>query len=247
VFVLGALWAVEMRDPGERAVGSVLRTMKEGFRYAWGFQPIRALLVLLTLFSLVGIPYTVLLPVFARDVLGGGAGTLGLLSACTGLGALIGALTLASRSTVRGLGSFITSSILIFGGALVLFSLSRSTLLSALLLVGAGFGMMSATASMNTIIQTIVDEQMRGRVMSLYTMAFIGLAPLGALLGGALADRIGAPLTVGAGGVACLLLTVWFYRRLPELREQVRPIYRRLGIIPEVASGLQATDLTPEG
>jgi MFS family permease len=247
VAVLGALWAVEMRDPGERAVGSVLRTMKEGFRYAWGFQPIRALLVLLTLFSLVGIPYTVLLPVFARDVLGGGAGTLGLLSACTGLGALLGALTLASRSTVRGLGGFITRSILVFGAALVLFAMSRSTLLSALLLVGAGFGMMSATASMNTIIQTIVDEQMRGRVMSLYTMAFIGLAPVGALLGGALADRIGAPLTVGAGGAACLLLTLWFYRRLPELREQVRPIYRRLGIIPEVASGLQATDLTPEG
>jgi MFS family permease len=220
--------------------------MSEGFRYAFDFQPIRALLVLLTLFSLVGIPYTLLLPVFARDVLGGGAGTLGLLSACTGLGALLGALTLASRSTVRGLGSFITRSILAFGAGLILFAMSRSTLLSALLLVAAGFGMMSTTASMNTIIQTIVDEQMRGRVMSLYTMAFIGLAPIGALLGGTLADRIGAPLTVGAGGAACLLLAVWFRRQLPELRELVRPIYRRLGIIPEVASGLQATDLAPE-
>jgi MFS family permease len=236
-----------MRDPGGPAVGSVVRTMGEGFRYAFGLPPIRALLLLLALLSLVGFPYTVLLPVFAKDVLGGGAGTLGLLSACTGLGALIGALTLASRSTVRGLGGIIERTLGVFGAALLAFSLSRSTALSAALLVAAGFGMMASTASMNTIIQTIVDEEKRGRVMSLYTMAFVGLAPLGALIGGALADRLGAPLTVGIGGAACLVLALWFHRQLPELRAHVRPIYERLGIIPEVATGLQATDLTTEG
>ena len=244
VAVLGALWAVEMRDPGERAVGAVLHTMTEGFRYAFGFAPIRALLLLLAMLSLVGFPYTVLLPVFAKDVLGGGAGTLGLLSACTGLGALIGALSLASRSTVRGLGGFIARTLLVFGASLVAFSLSRHAIVSSALLIGAGFGMMASTASMNTIIQTIVDEEKRGRVMSLYTMAFVGLAPIGALLGGALADQIGAPLTVGVGGAACLVLALWFHRELPELRAHVRPIYERLGIIPEVATGLQATDAT---
>jgi MFS family permease len=221
--------------------------MGEGFRYAFGFPPIRALLLLLALISLVGFPYTVLLPVFAKDVLGGGAGTLGILSACTGLGALIGALTLASRSTVRGLGGMIGRTLSVFGAALVAFAFSRSAVLSAALLVAAGFGMMASTASMNTIIQTIVDEEKRGRVMSLYTMAFVGLAPIGALLGGSLADRIGAPLTVGIGGAACLAVALWFHRQLPELREHVRPIYTRLGIIPEVATGLQATDLTTEG
>jgi MFS family permease len=247
VAVLGALWAVEMRDPGEGVVGSVVRTMGEGFRYAFGFPPIRALLLLLSLISLVGFPYTVLLPVFAKDVLGGGAGTLGMLSACTGLGALIGALTLASRNTVRGLGGLIARTLSVFGAALVGFAFSRSAVLSAALLVAAGFGMMASTASMNTIIQTVVDEEKRGRVMALYTMAFVGLAPIGALLGGALADRIGAPLTVGIGGAACLAVALWFNRQLPELREHVRPIYERLGIIPEVATGLQATDLTTEG
>jgi MFS family permease len=248
VAVLGALQAVEMRDPGERAVGSVVRTMGEGFRYAFGFPPIRAILLLLTLVSLVGFPYTVLLPVFARDVLGGGAVTLGLLSACAGMGALTAAMTLASRSTVRGLGGFITRSITIFGASLIALSLSRHPLLSALILIAAGFGMMAATASMNTIIQTIVDEEKRGRVMSLYTMAFIGLSPLGALLGGALADRIGAPRTVAIGGSLCLLVARWFHRQLPELREIVRPIYERLGIIPEVATGLQTgSDLPTEG
>jgi len=152
---------------------------------------------------------------------------------------------LASRSTVRGLGGLITRAIAIFGVALIGFALSRHAVLSATILVAAGYGMMTATASMNTIIQTIVDEEMRGRVMAMYTMAFIGLSPVGALLAGALADRVGAPLTVGIGGTFCVLLAVWFNRQLPELRDLVRPIYERMGIIPEVATGLHATDRTP--
>ncbi len=237
--VLWALQAVELRDQGSRGRSSVLRTMGEGFRYAFGFRPIRAILMLLAMISVVGIPYTVLLPAFARDVLGGDATTLGLLTASAGLGALVGALTLASRDTVRGLGTAIPRALFLFGAALIGFSLSRNAWLSAALLVSAGFGVMIATASMNTIIQTLVEEGKRGRVMSLYAMAFFGLYPVGALLGGALADKIGAPVTVGVGGAACLLLSFWFWRQLPALREVVWPIYRRMGIIPEVAAGLQ--------
>ena len=238
--VLGAMWAVEARDKGSSGGESVLRTMREGFRYAFGFPPIRAILVLLTLISLVGLPYSVLLPAFASDVLHGGAGTLGLLTAAAGLGALAGALTLASRESVWGLGMFIVRCTALFGAALVAFAWSRNVWLSSVLMMFAGFGIMATTAAMNTILQTLVEEQMRGRVMALYTMAFIGLSPLGALFGGALAERIGAPLTVGVGGLACVALAVWFARELPELREMVRPIYQRMGIIPEVASGIQS-------
>lgn len=245
VAVIAAMYALEMRDTGTRSGAPVLRTMGEGYRYAFGFPPMRAILLLLTLVSVVGFPYTVLLPVFARDVLGGDARTLGLLSACTGLGALAGALTLASRSTVRGLGVFIPRALLVFSACLIALALSRHAALSALVLIGAGFGMMSATASMNTIIQTIVREDMRGRVMAIYTMAFVGLNPVGALIGGALAQRFGAPLTVGAGATATLLLAVWFRRQIPELRELVRPIYQQLGIIPQVAEGLQTAAETP--
>jgi MFS family permease len=242
--VLGAMWAVEARDKGSSGGESVLRTMSEGFRYAFGFAPIRAILVLLTLISMVGLPYSVLLPAFASDVLHGGAGTLGLLTAAAGLGALAGALTLASRESVWGLGMFIVRCTALFGVALIAFAWSRNVWLSSVLMMLAGFGIMATTAAMNTILQTLVEEHMRGRVMALYTMAFIGLSPVGALFGGALADRIGAPLTVGIGGAACVGLAFWFARELPALREMVRPIDVRMGIIPEVARGLQsASDL----
>jgi MFS family permease len=241
--VLWALRALRVREEGRGArsggVGGILSTMGEGFRYAFGFRPIGALLILLTAISLVGLPYAVLLPAFARDVLGGDATTLGLLSASAGLGALAGALALASRSTVWGLGIQIVRCTILFGGALIVFSLSRSVWLSSLALSLAGFGIMYTTASINTILQTLVEDHMRGRVMSLYTMAFIGLSPVGGLAGGALADRIGAPITGAIGGGSCILLALWFWRELPPLREMVRPIYQRLGIIPEVAAGLQ--------
>lgn len=247
--VLFALAALHV--PEERAAapaGSVLRTMRDGFRYALGFPPIRAILLLLALVSLVGIPYVVLLPVFARDVLGGDASTLGFLTSAAGLGALLGALALASRSTVRGLGRVIALATALFGAGLVAFAFSRTVWLSGAILVLAGFGVMMATASMNTILQSVVDEEMRGRVMSLYTMAFIGVSPLGSLLAGALALRIGAPATVLLGGSACLLLAAWFGRQLPALRRMIHPIYQRLGIIPEVATSLQtASEFKPKG
>lgn len=249
VFVLNAvsyvavLWALArlrvLREPGQPA-GSVLRSMAEGFSYALRSPPIRDLLVLLSVISLVGVPYVVLFPVFASDVLGGGAGTLGLLTSCAGLGSLVGALTLASRRSVRGLGRVIAWGSAAFGLSLVGFALSRTTLLSCVLLVVSGSAMIVVTASTNTVLQTIVSEDMRGRIMSLYTMAFVGMTPLGGLAGGAIANRIGAPTAVVLGGLGCVAVSVWALWRLPALRRIIRPIYAELGIIPEVASGLQS-------
>ena len=233
----------EQPEPQSRA----LSHMREGFRYAFGFPPIRAILTLLALTSLLGMPYVVLLPVFASDVLGGGPQTLGFLMSAAGLGALSGALYLASRPSVRGLSRVIVIAITVFSLGLIAFSASRSQPLSIALLLITGFGMMVLTASINTVLQTIVDEDKRGRVMSLYAMAFMGMAPFGSLLAGTLASNIGAPATVMIGGIACLGAASWFYSRLPAIRESIRPIYVRLGIIPEVATGLQtATELRPK-
>jgi len=238
--VLGALAALRVpHAPGEPA-SSVLRSIAEGLDYALGSPIIRDLLVQLALVSLVGIPYVVLFPVFARDVLGGGAGTLGLLTSSAGLGSLIGALTLASRSTVRGLGRLIARAAAVFGASLIAFGFSRSLLLSCGLLVVTGFSLILVTASINTVIQTIVREEMRGRMMSLYTMAFVGMTPLGGLAGGAVANTVGAPVAVVLGGSGCLAVSAWAFFRLPALRRLIRPIYVELGIIPEVATGLQS-------
>lgn len=241
VAVIAALLAMrlEPRPPASHRRPPVGRELKEGVRYAAGFAPIRALLLLIGLVSLVGVPFTVLMPVFATDVLHGGAHTLGLLMSALGVGALGGALFLAARRSVRGLGRVILAAVTLFGLALLAFGLSRREWLSLMLLAAAGFGMMVHMASSNTILQTIVDEDKRGRVMSFYAMAFMGTVPLGSLLSGALAARIGAPATVVLGGIACLFGAAAFARALPGLRAQIRPIYARLGVIPEVAAGLQ--------
>ena len=227
VAVIAALVAMrlERRPPASPERPPVWRELKEGVRYAAGFAPLRALLLLVGLVSLVGVPFTVLMPVFATDVLHGGAHTLGLLVSSLGMGALGGALFLAARRTVRGLGRIILAAVTVFGVSLVAFGLSRSEWLSMLLLVIAGLGMMVHMASSNTILQTIVDEDKRGRVMSFYAMAFMGTVPLGSLLSGALAARIGAPATVVLGGALCLLGAAAFARVLPGLRAQIRPIY----------------------
>ncbi|HEX7090826.1 MAG TPA: MFS transporter [Longimicrobiales bacterium] len=246
--VLIALFRMDAAN-GERPERGrpALSHLREGFRYAFGFPPIRAILTLLALTSLLGMPYVVLLPVFASDVLGGGPQTLGFLMSAAGLGALGGALYLASRPSVRGLSRVIVIAVTVFGVGLIAFSVSRSQPLSIALLLVTGFGMMVQSASSNTVLQTIVDEDKRGRIMSLYTMAFMGMAPFGSLLAGTLASNIGAPATVMIGGIACLGAAAWFYSRLPAIRALVRPIYVRLGIIPEVATGLQtATELRPK-
>jgi MFS family permease len=244
--VLAALLAMKIAPrSARRETQPVLEHMREGFGYAFGFQPIRMILLLVAIVSVTAVPFSVLLPVIATDVLAGGARMLGLLTASTGLGALSGALFLASRRTVRGLGRLITGASTLFGACLIVVALSRSAWLTLPLLVCAGFGMMVQMAGSNTILQTIVDDDKRGRVMSLYSMAFTGTAPLGSLLAGTVASQIGTPLTLALGGSLCIVAALAFARRLPRLRESIRPIYARLGILPEVAGGIQAaTQLT---
>jgi MFS family permease len=224
----------------------VFARLREGFSYAWNFAPIRDVLTLVAGAALFGVPFTVLMPVFAVNILHGDARTLGLLMSATGLGALSGALFLAARESVRGLSRVITASALLFGLALIGFAFSHSLPLSMALLALAGFGMMVQMAASNTFLQTVVDDDKRGRIMSLYTMAYIGVAPFGSLFAGAVAQRIGAPLTIALGGAVTMLAALLFARRIPVFRELVGPIYVKLGImpelgiVPEVASGIQA-------
>ncbi len=238
--VIGCLLAMKVAAPVIKTRSKKpLQELREGYQYAFGFAPIRSLILLMAMMSLVGMPYAVLMPVVAKETLGGGAGTLGFLMAASGLGALAGALALAARQSVRGLGRLIPLCTAGFGLALLLFS--HVTLLwSALpLLFVMGFAMMTQNAAANTLLQTIVESDKRGRVMSLYTMAFMGLAPFGSLWAGALAQRIGAPTTLMVSAGGSILVGLWFAARLPQLRDDVQPLYRKLGIIPEVASGME--------
>ncbi len=246
IAVILALAAMKIpRRHIEKSSGGVFTGFAEGARYAFGFLPIRNILLLLALVSVMGLPYSVLMPIFARDILGGGPHTLGFLMSATGVGALSGALLLASRKSVRGLGKWISNATITFGLGLIAFSFSRILTLSILLLFVVGFGMMVQMASSNTILQTIVDDDKRGRIMSFYTMAFMGMAPLGSLLAGSFASTIGAPYTLLIGGVVCIAGAAYFASQLPELRKEIRPVYERLGIVSEVSTGLQAaTQLT---
>jgi MFS family permease len=214
--------------------------MTGGFAHAFSSAPIKYIIALLALVSLSGMPYVVLLPVFARDILHGGPHTLGLLMGSAGIGALIGALYLAAKKSVLGLGKVVVIATLLFGAAVIAFSFSTAMWLSMMFIFLAGLGMMLQTASSNTILQTIVSDEMRGRIMSLFTMAFIGMAPFGSLLAGFLASKIGAQNTMRIGGIACLAGAVLFARKLPVLRKIVRPIYVQKGFIQEVTQGIQS-------
>ncbi len=233
--VIASLLMMRLAPAGPRPAGRrVLVELGEGFRYAFGFAPIRSILLLLALISLMGMPYTVLMPIMAADVLHGGPRTLGFLMGATGVGALGGAVYLATRRSVLGLGRVIASAAALFGCGLIAFSLSRRIPLSMALMVVTGAGFVVQLASSNTILQTILREEMRGRVMAFYTMAFMGTAPFGSLLAGGLASHIGVPRTILLGGCACILGGVAFARQLPQLRELVRPIYIERGILPKI-------------
>jgi len=239
--VVVALLAMRTRPRDSKQRNSWIRQeLRDGFIYTFGFAPIRAILLLLALVSLMGMPYVVLMPVFAKDVLHGGPHALGFLMGASGVGALVGALYLASKKSVLGLGRLIPVTASVFGAGLVAFSLSHVLVLSLLLMLVVGFGQMVQMASSNTILQTIVEDDKRGRVMSFYTMAFMGMAPFGSLFAGTLASKIGAPNTLMIGGIACLFGSVFFAKKLRSIREMVRPIYEKMGIIPEIASGLQS-------
>jgi predicted MFS family arabinose efflux permease len=233
VAVIGSLVAMTVvmrkREPATTAISEELR---DGFRYVSRFPPVRSALLLLALVSTMGMPYTVLMPAVSRDILHGDSHTLGFLMTATGMGALAGALYLASRRTVVGLGRVIAIAACSFGVGLTLFSFSRNLVLSLVLLPIAGAGMMVTMASTNTFLQTIVEERLRGRVMAFYAMAFLGTAPIGSLLAGVLADRIGPTNTIMLGGLACIIGGAWFALRLPNFRAHVRPIYVQRGIIP---------------
>jgi len=201
--------------------------------------PIRSALLLVALVSMAGTPYTVLMPAIAAQVLHGGPNTLGILMTSVGVGALSGALYLAQRESVVGLGRLIMYAAIVFGVGLVGFSFTSTLWTACLLLAITGLGFMVQLAATNTLLQTIVEENLRGRVMSFYTMAFFGTVPIGSLLGGLLADKYGSPVTVRVSGIVCVVGGAWFAYKLPAIREAVRPIYRRLGIItvPAVDTG----------
>ena len=236
VAVIGSLLA--MRIPRAARVSSgkrLLVELREGFRYAAGFVPIRNVLLLLALVSFMGMPYTVLMPVIATRILGGGAHTLGFLMAASGLGALTGTLYLASRESVLGLGRVIVLASAAFGVGLIAFSRSHVFWLSFGVLVPTGLGMMVQMAASNTVVQTVVDEDKRGRVMSFFAMAFFGTVPFGSLFAGVMAARFGAQNTIAFGGATCILGSLLFLRKLPELRRLARPVYVRLGILQDMA------------
>ena len=230
-----------------RKRGNVIEELREGWYYVSRFKPIRAILLLLATVSLFGMPYTVLMPVFARDVLHGGAHTLGFLTGATGVGALASAAYLATRKTVIGLGKVIPTVTIVFGVSLIAFGLSRWLPVSTIALLFAGFGMMQAMAASNTILQTIVEEDKRGRVMAFYSMAFMGMAPFGSLIAGEVASRVGAPATVMICGAVCIAAAMVFLTQLKEIRKLVRPIYVRLGIVPEMAVGMQQASTLQAG
>jgi MFS family permease len=238
--VIGAL--LLMRVP-ERKIDnhephSAMCDLWEGIRYSLGFPPIRAILMLVALASLVGMPYAVLMPIFAAEVLHGGAHTLGILMTAPGIGALIGTVFLASRKSIYGAGPRVATGAFIFGTGLLIAGFVRQLPLALVAFGLVGLGMIVQLATSNTVLQTIVDDDKRGRVMSLYTMALMGMAPFGSLIGGTIAHSLGVSTTFALGGVTCLGGALLFANSIPRLRPMVLPIYRRKGIIPEVAEGL---------
>ena len=231
--ITGLLMMKVPRRPKATRPTSPVRDTLDGFQFVARTAPVRAILLLLGLLSLAGMPYTVLMPIFADQILGGGAQHLGLLMGAAGVGALGGALSLAFRSGVRGLGNWVATSAAAFGIALVLFSFSRVFWLSAVLLVPVGAAMMVEMAASNTLIQAMVPDALRGRVMAVYSMMFMGMAPFGALIAGSVAERLGAPWTVAAGGIVCVVAASVFAFRLPSLRVEGR----RLIVAQEMAAG----------
>jgi MFS family permease len=211
---------------------SMLEQMREGWDYVRTFRPIRSILLLFVLISLMGYPYMVLLPIFAGHVLLGGAATLGWLTAASGIGALTSAISLAVRKSLAGLTRMLQIAAAMLGGALIFFGMSHTLWLSLVLMVFAGFGMIQSASVSNTIIQALVAEDKRARVMGYYTMAFFGGAPFGSLLAGALAHRIGAPYTVMILGAFCVAGSLWFTLERPKIRELMRPIYQEKGLVP---------------
>jgi MFS family permease len=239
--VIAALFAMRVKKRVRLAEqGRAVDDLIEGVRHSLGFPPIRAVLLLVALVSLLGMPYAVLMPIFAAEVLHGGAHTLGLLMTAPGIGALLGTIYLASRKTILGAGIRVVAGAITFGAGLIALGLVHSLPLALIALGFVGLGMIVQLATSNTVLQTIVDDDKRGRVMSLYTMAVMGMTPFGSIMGGALAHVIGVPTTFLIGGAICVGGAILFATKIRVLRPMVLPIYARKGIIPEIAEGLQS-------
>ncbi|MFZ0036425.1 MAG: MFS transporter [Candidatus Acidiferrales bacterium] len=233
IAVIVGLLLMKLSHPKrEKVTASPYEHIAEGFRFVQSTKPIRALLLLLGCISLFALPYSVLMPIFADRILHGGARGFGILMGSAGLGALGGALTLAMRTGMRGLGRWIATSCAAFGTALIAFSLSRSFWLSAILLVPVGYSVMLQTSASNTLLQAMSPDRLRGRVLAVYSMMFMGMAPIGALLAGAVAKHIGAPTTVCLGGIGAIVGAIFFTRVLPQFRVEARELL--------VASGMAA-------
>jgi MFS family permease len=241
IAVIIGLLLMRVHSPARASMASPLEHMMEGFRFVNRTAPIRALLLLLGLVSLVGMPYVVLMPIFADQILHGGAKGLGILMGATGVGALLGALTLAFRSGVKGLGRLVAWCCAGFGASLAVFALSHVFWVSVVLLLPVGYCMMLQMACSNTLIQVMVPDALRGRVMAVYSMMFMGMAPIGALLGGALADRLGAQVTVAIGGVASVVGACWFALHLPKIRVEARRL-----IVSQAAGGGEPSEMTAQ-
>jgi len=218
IAVIAGLLMMKIAPRKKEPHSSMVEHIVEGFQFAQRTTPVRNLLYLVGLISLAGVPYTVLMPIFADRILHGGAWGLGILMGATGVGAVLGALTLASRTGVRGLGRIAAFSAAGFGASLVIFAFSRNFIFSLVILVPTGFTLMTQMACANTLIQAMVPDRLRGRMMALYSMMFMGMAPMGALFGGIVADGIGAPWAVAIGGMACVGAAGMFYLKLPAVR-----------------------------
>ncbi len=237
--VIASLLLMQIRPLASMVAGALTGTkrssmmvqLREGWDFVSSFVPIRSILTLFAICSLMGVPYTVLMPIFASKVLHGGPHTLGFLMGAAGTGALVAALSLAFRRSVVGLTRFLPITASVFGIGLVLFGLSHVLWLSILMMLVVGYGMMGSMAAANTIIQTLVKENMRGRVMSYYTMAFVGMAPFGSLLAGGLAHWLSAPIAIMITGSCCIAGVLWFTTQLPAMRAVMRPLYVEMGLL----------------
>lgn len=238
--IIALLRMIVKPQPARTSERKILRDLRDGFHYSFRSRPIRAILLLLGLVSIFGAPFMVLMPAFAKNILHGNASTYGILLAVSGGGALLGALYLASRSTVLGLGRVIAISCTLFALAIVVFAFSDVLWLSMLATFLASFGMMVQMAASNTILQTIVEDELRARVMSFYALTVLGMIPVGSLLCSGLVVLIGAPYTVALGGVVSLGGAVFFMMKLTELRAAARPMLERAGVLPPLAAGIQA-------
>lgn len=240
--VIAALLAMRLRGFKKQKEGkNIFQELKEGFSYTFGFLPIRALLLLLALVNLMGVSYIILMPVIAKDILMGGSHTMGFLLGASGAGALLGAFYLASRKTVVGLSRIIPMALLLFSLSVIALSFSKNLYLSLFLMFFAGLGMITQMASTNTVIQTLVDDDKRGRVMSFYAMSFMGISPFGSLLAGSLSKLIGVKFTIMLGGFSCFIGFLIYMKNVPSIRLIIRSVYEKKGILPSQTTASEDT------